>query len=189
MEKMKKISLLLMSILTLSLQSCKDEPKDPIIPNEEELITTLILTLTPQNGGSDILFSFVDLDGKGGDDPIYTEGVLAPNTAYSGTIQLLNELENPVEDITIEVEEEGIDHQFFYLTTVNGMTISYTDVDDNGNPIGIETMVETLDVGQGTLRITLKHEPDKTASGVSDGDMTNAGGESDIEVTFNVNVQ
>ncbi|HBK71516.1 MAG TPA: type 1 periplasmic binding fold superfamily protein, partial [Flavobacteriaceae bacterium] len=35
----------------------------------------------------------------------------------------------------------------------------------------------------------LRHEPNKSASGVSDGDITNAGGETDIEVIFNITVQ
>ena len=37
--------------------------------------------------------------------------------------------------------------------------------------------------------ITLRHEPAKTATGVSGGDITNAGGETDIEVVFDVTVE
>ena len=36
----------------------------------------------------------------------------------------------------------------------------------------------------GTVVVTLRHQPDKTASGVSSGDITYAGGETDIEVSF-----
>ena len=35
----------------------------------------------------------------------------------------------------------------------------------------------------------LRHEPDKSAAGVSSGDITNAGGETDIEVSFNVIIE
>ena len=42
--------------------------------------------------------------------------------------------------------------------------------------------------GNGTITVILRHEPDKDASGVSNGDITNAGGETDIEVVFNVEV-
>ena len=37
--------------------------------------------------------------------------------------------------------------------------------------------------------MTLRHEPAKDASGVAAGDITNAGGETDIEVTFDVTVE
>ena len=35
-----------------------------------------------------------------------------------------------------------------------------------------------------SMTVILRHEPDKAGAGVSDGDITNAGGETDIEVTF-----
>ena len=35
-----------------------------------------------------------------------------------------------------------------------------------------------------TMTVILRHEPNKAGAGVSDGDITNAGGETDIEVTF-----
>jgi hypothetical protein len=37
--------------------------------------------------------------------------------------------------------------------------------------------------------VTLRHEPDKGAAGVSGGDITNAGGDTDIEVTFPVVIE
>jgi hypothetical protein len=39
------------------------------------------------------------------------------------------------------------------------------------------------------LKITLRHEPNKKASGVVGGSITNAGGETDIEVSFDVEVK
>jgi len=54
------------------------------------------------------------------------------------------------------------------------------------------TLANTLTTdaaGSGTITVILRHEPDKGASGVNDGDITNAGGETDIEVTFDVTVQ
>ena len=44
-------------------------------------------------------------------------------------------------------------------------------------------------MGSGTITVTLRHEPNKDAAGVSSGDIANAGGETDIEVTFNVEIQ
>ena len=41
----------------------------------------------------------------------------------------------------------------------------------------------------GTITFTLRHEPNKNAAGVSDGDISNADGETDIEATFDVSIQ
>jgi len=189
---MKKVTLLLVlgCIFSLFITSCKkDEPETPIIPNEEELITSLNFTLTPTGGGTAIVLSFLDLDGDGGDEPTITEGTLAANTTYNGSLDLLNELENPAESITEEIQEEDEEHQFFFQSTVAGLSIAYADMDSNGNPVGLSTTVTTTSANSGTITVVLRHEPDKAASGVSAGDITNAGGETDIEVTFNVEVQ
>ncbi|MCB0763865.1 MAG: type 1 periplasmic binding fold superfamily protein, partial [Flavobacteriales bacterium] len=60
----------------------------------------------------------------------------------------------------------------------------YDDMDANMLPIGLESMWTIGAASNGTVIVTLRHEPDKTATGVSSGDITNAGGETDIEVTF-----
>ncbi len=183
-------SILLIFILSVGLISCNDD--DPIIPNEEELITTIIYTLTPVGvEGDDVVFSFKDLDGDGGTDPVIEEGVLAANTTYTGTIEFLNELETPVEDITEEVIEEGDEHQVFYIKagTYNA-TFDYDendedDLDINGHPIGIKTIVVTGAASTGTLTITLRHEPKKP----NNGTLADAGGETDVQVTFNIVIQ
>lgn len=176
--------------LPLLFNSCKkDENEAPILPNEEELITTLVYTLTPVDGGSSVVFSFQDSDGDGGNTPIIIEGILAANTEYTGALSLLNESVDPISDISAEVLEEGTMHQVFYQTESNlDMLIAYSDTDTNGNPIGLLTTISTANISTGTLKITLRHEPTKTANGVSAGNIENAGGETDIEVTFIVEI-
>jgi hypothetical protein len=193
---MKKINLLLaLGVFSmLFITSCeKDEPEDPIIPNEEEVITTLNFTLTPDGGGTPVVLSFQDLDGDGGNAPTISEGTLDNNTIYNGSLELLNELEDPAEDITLEVAEEELEHQFFYETSfpteLSDVNIAYNDLDEEGNPIGLSTVLTTGEMGSGTITVTLRHEPNKDAAGVSSGDIANAGGETDIEVTFNVEIQ
>ena len=95
----------------------------------------------------------------------------------------------PAENITDEVHDEASDHQFFYQPTTAEVTIAYNDNDGFGNPIGISTNVNTTNSSSGTITITLRHQPDKNGSGVAQGNIQNAGGETDIEVTFNVLVQ
>ena len=171
----------------LFMTACNDD--DPVIPNDEELITTLTYTLSPTGGGADVVLRFSDLDGDGGNPPVITGGTLANNTSYTGALILLNESESPADDITAEIKAEDEDHQFFFAVTGTNLTIEYADQDANGNPIGLSTDVSTGDAAVGTLTITLRHEPDKSANGVADGNIDNAGGETDIEVTFPVEVQ
>lgn len=187
---MKYLSILLPIIVLLALSSCKeDEPKTPIIPNEEEVITTLTYTLIDINSLEVYTFLFQDLDGDGGNPPIIIADTLEAYGAYAGSISILNELETPAGDITAEVEAEGTEHQMFYLSSNDNLTVSYTDMDTDGNPLGIGTQLTCGDPGSGTLTIVLRHEPNKFGEGVSGGDITNAGGETDIEIIFNVVVE
>lgn len=167
--------------------ACDPDDPEPIV--EPEVITTLNYTLTPMGGGTTVTLSFQDLDGDGGTAPTITEGILATNETYTGSLELLNESESPSENITEEIEAEDDEHQFFFATTVSNLSVGYTDQDDNGNPIGLTTTMTTGDAATGTITIILRHQPDKSASGVSSGDISNAGGETDIEVTFPISVQ
>ncbi len=69
------------------------------------------------------------------------------------------------------------------------MDWSYLDNDTKGKPLGLSLHVYTPTAGSGTLIVTLRHQPNKNAAGVDLGDLTNAGGETDVEVTFQVTVQ
>ena len=169
--------------LVLTITACEKE--DPVIPNEEELITTLIYELTPVAGGETITLKFTDLDGEGGNSPVYETSALAANTVYNGSLTLLNELEDPAEDITEEVEEEATEHQFFFMSDATGIEIEFEDEDLDGNPVGIETSLETGTATTGTLTIVLRHEPKKP----NDGTIEDAGGETDIEVTFDIIIE
>lgn len=185
MKNLKLIALLV--IPTLFLTSCNNDDDSNTVPvNEEELITTVTTTLT--GGGQVITLTSRDLDGDGPNAPIVTvSGNLVAGTTYQGSTTFLNELENPTEDITVEVEEEGADHQVFYQLASSLGTVTYdaADVDVDGNPIGLSfTLVAGTSGSTGTLTVTLRHLPNKTASGVAGGDITNAGGNTDAAVTF-----
>ncbi len=168
------------SIMLIS--SCTKEDS-----NDEELITTLTYKLTPVGGGNAVTLSFRDIDGDGGNAPVISASPLKANTVYNGELTILNESESPSDDITAEIKAEDKEHQFFFESSI--LKVEYTDKDANGNPLGLLTKVSTTAPGTGKLKVTLKHEPNKTASGVKDGKISNAGGETDIEVEFNITVQ
>ena len=190
---MKTIKFLtLITSISVFLFSCSSDddgtPPEPV--NEEEVITTLSLTLTPQGGGTAITFTSQDLDADGPNPPNVNVENLAPNTMYMGVVEVLNETETPAEDITEEVAEEDDEHQFFFQVIGGAnITTTYTDADDDGNPIGINFTLMTGDASTGNMVVTLRHLLDKFGAGVSDGNITNAGGDTDVEVTFPITIQ
>ena len=162
-----------------------DDGENPEPVNEEELITTMRVTLVPQGGGDTIVLESKDLDGDGPDAPEISVSDLTADTTYDGSILLLNETETPAEDITEEVAEEDEDHQFFFEGSGSITGVSYSDADGDGNPIGILFEMTTGGAGDASLAITLRHEPKKP----NDGTLADAGGETDIAQTFSVSVQ
>ena len=171
------------SALIFSCSSDDDSTPEPVL--EEEVITTMTITLTA-DGQADVILQTQDLDGDGPNLPVVTvSGDLSENTMYSGSIVLLNETEDPAENITEEIEEEALEHQFFY-TIGNGLDAEadYNDADSDGNPIGLDFVLSTNSVSSGSITFTLRHEPTKPNMGIED-----AGGETDIEATFDIAIQ
>ena len=188
MNKFLRFPTLLLAGLAL-LSACDKD--DPELENQEELITTVRLTFTPAGGGTPVIATWEDLDGDGGNPPEVSPVTLAGNTTYALTVALSDASKSPAANITEEVEEEAEEHQLFFRTTLANMTIAYNDKDGNGRPIGLVNTVTTPTAGSGTLTVILRHEPNKTATGVAAGDPTNAGGETDIETTppFSISVR
>jgi hypothetical protein len=182
----KGIKLLTFVILaTLVFTSCSSDDA-PVIVNEEELITTITVILAPDGGGTATTLLSRDLDGDGPNAPeVSVSGNLTAGTTYNGSIVLLNETVSPAENITIEVEAEDEEHQFFY-TTGGGLDISteYGNFDSNQNPLGTQFTLTTGDASSGTLTFTLRHLPTKPNTGLGD-----AGGETDISVAFDITVE
>ncbi len=162
-------------------------------PGEEELITTLKITLTPSNGGPPLTVQFQDLDGEGGNAPVVDRIVVDAGTDYNGTVEVLNELESPPEEITEEVEEEAEAHQFFFETLggFSSATVEYADKESDyvtntgaDHPVGINfTLSVPANAQNGQLRITLSHFDESPKDGVNPSD------ETDIDVTFDVEVR
>ena len=160
--------------------SCNDDDDTPEPVNEEEVITTMNVYV---DGA--LAMSSTDSDGDGPLEPVVTDGVLAANTTYSVRLEFLNELEDPAEDITEEVEEEDLEHQVFYSAGGDlNVGVEYANFDSDGNPLGTLFTLTTNEAGSGTITITLVHLPMKPNDGLA-----TAGGLTDIEVTFNVSVE
>ena len=179
----KLVSITLFTLLFVACSSDDDAAPEPV--NEEEVITTMIVTLD----GPDqvVTLEYRDLDGPDGPDSaeITVSGALTAGATYAGSIRLLNETEDPAENITEEVEEEDDEHQFFYTSSSDlNVELDYGNFDGNGNPLGTMFILTSDAASSGSLTFTLQHEPTKPNTGLED-----AGGETDIEVSFEVEVQ
>jgi len=183
MKTMKNISFY--ALLSIAMIGCSDDDTAPEVINDEELITTVILTLT-QESGDQVVLTTVDLDGDGPDEPETTVvGNFSQNTQYQGAVQFLNETEDPAEDITEEVIEEAEEHQVFYTISEGlNITTTYVDFDSNDNPLGVNITLETGEASSGSLTVTLRHEPVKPNDGLD-----SAGGETDIATSFDVTIE
>ena len=180
--KFFKYALLASTLIFASCSDDDDNAPDPV--NEEEVITTLTVTL--ESGSDTVVMQYQDLDGDGPDAATVTvSGPLSDNTSYNGSIVLLNETESPAENVTEEIEEEDDEHQFFY-TVGSGLDVDteYANFDGDGNPLGTMFVLNTGIPSSGGLTFTLRHEPNKPNTGLE-----NAGGSTDIEVTFDVTVE
>jgi hypothetical protein len=178
MKNLKLAAVTFLGITTLI--SCNNDD-GPV--NEEEVITTVTTTLT--NGSNVITLKSRDLDGDGPNPPVITvSGNLNSNTVYSGAVTFLNETVTPPDDITVEVKAEGDEHQLFFQAPSAVGTFVYTDADANGKPIGLAFTLTTKSATTGNLLVTLRHLPNKSASGVATGDITNAGGATDAAITY-----
>jgi hypothetical protein len=188
---MKHLKLIPFLVLLFVVAISCDDDDDPVVINESEIITNMTIDLT---GPNVVTLSSVDLDGpEGPNAPVITvDGTLVANSVYTGSIILLDASDpSDIEDITEEVEEEDLEHQFFFCVD-NGLnaTISNENLDSNGNVLGTVFTLTTSGASTGDLTFTLVHDGDKTAS--VDGCDSNAllnNGEIDIAQTFSVEIQ
>jgi hypothetical protein len=184
-----KNNLYLLVMLCLFITACDPESGGE---NDEELITTVTYTLTPVAGGSPVVLTFKDLDGAGGNAPVVTGATLPLNTEYNGEVSFKNESVTPVVDLNPEIIQEGTAHQIFVSVTeglINSILYFYKDQDSKGRPLGLKTSIKTRAIGKGSLAIILRHNPNKEAIGVINGQIANAGGESDVEAIFPIEVK
>ena len=199
--------LLLVSFLT----ACENE--DPQKEDVPELITKATLTFTPEGTGGTVIATATDPDGEGVKD-ITVDGPinLAPNRTYKVTIALVNGLASPTSDdydITKEVRQEGDEHMFFFSWTNdlfsnpagNGNIDNRNDAvnysggtdskDSNNRPLGLTTTWTTASTAaapggvlSGVFRVLLKHQPE-----LKSDTSTSGSGETDLDISFMVNIQ
>ena len=193
-------------VFLLAASACTDT-ENPQEINDNEVITTVMLSFTPQTGGDVLEFRWADPENDG--SPVVDDIVLLDADDYDLRVSFLNELEEPAEDITVEVEAERDQHQVFFTgTAVQGpgtganpdavVTHVYADTDVDGFPVGLDNEVLSQSIGTGTFILTLRHLPPQNGSAVKTGGLAEelaAGGfevlpgDTDAQVSFELTVQ
>lgn len=176
------------------LAGCSED-EAPEIENEEESITRATLNFTPTGGGNPLVFSWVDPDGDGPQQPVVDPIVLAANTEYKLTIELTGPNN---EDITQEIQLEADEHLFFFgwtdelfssptgtgnISSRSG-EVNYDDTDKNNLPLGLSTIWTTAGPATGIFTTILKHQPD-----IKSETSTATDGETDLQIQWNATVQ
>lgn len=181
------VSILLSGVL---FTACKKDKGENIEENEEEVITTMIVKLTPASGGATVEYKFDDADGPGGAAPVKELITLAANKTYKVELLLLNKTVNPVDTVSAEVEEEADAHRFYFEpSTGSNIAVSGLDTDDNGIPVGLNSTWTTTAAATGKLKITLRHYPGNPPGKALADLVTSSKSGSDIEVEFDTKVQ
>ena len=104
--------LFLLSIVAL-LPGCSDVEDHDHDHHDHEVMTTVILTFTAQGSGEVVEARWADPEDDG--SPVIDDIALLDSEDYDLTLSILNELEDPAEDLTPEILEEAAEHQVFFV--------------------------------------------------------------------------
>lgn len=193
MKNLQKLPLYLFGVLAMGFASCESDDPEP--ENDGEVITDVTLNFQELNASGNpigLITSFTASDPEGievGATPTIETISLVRGKTYRMTIEVYNGIED--EDITEEILEEADEHQFFFLGsgfTSNILTIAYDD--PSGELIGLQNIL-TVSSSTGTnntqMQVVLRHDLDKNFPGATNPNFANfvqAGGESDLDITF-----
>lgn len=192
--------------LATVLLGCSDVKDGPGTDSEQELITVVGLSFTPLAGGPAIEARWEDPEGDG--NPVVDDIVL-PEGEHLLSVTFLNGLEDPPEDIGLEVDDEADQHQIFLTgsavegpaTAANPAAIlshAYADEDPDGLPLGRSNDITTLSTGTGELVITLRHLPPEDGAPTKTADLAETvassgfsaiPGDTDVQVGFAITVE
>ncbi len=202
-------------IILLFAGGCSDVGDDHDHDHDHGVVTRVVLHFTPTDGGPTLDFTWSDADDSANPE---IDDILLPDASdhnhhdtaqYTLEVEVFNELEDPVEDVTPEIAELADEHQFFFTgSAVDGPATNspqgaiiehaYADSDADGLPVGLENTITTMDWGTAELVVTLRHLPLEDGQAVKTSELAGdvasdgfdaIGGDNDIQVTFPITVE
>tara|TARA_R110002012_G_scaffold322098_1_gene555458 strand:- start:27939 stop:28559 length:621 start_codon:yes stop_codon:yes gene_type:complete len=196
MNRTNKLYLIAIALVLFAFSSCSSE--DPVPENDGELITDVTLTFQELDESGNAVgdsFDFTASDSEGievGGTPTVETVMLEKGKTYEMTIDVYNSLAE--EDITEEIQAEGDEHQFYFLGSAftSSPFLSYEYNDDGTELIGLKGIVrvqQSPGFNNANIQILLRHALDKNYPGAENPNFqeyAQAGGESDLDITFPV---
>ena len=144
-------------LLSLTLLSCK-KPSNANDENEHEAINKIVLTFS-RSGSTDLIFIAEDPDGDGGLPPSRIDTIrLVPGQSYTTGIKFINIVNGVEKDLTPSVISQGRSHEVFYIPSGVQLTVTKTDRDLSGFPIGVSTTWQAGPAALGSVLIKLMHK-------------------------------
>jgi hypothetical protein len=156
MSLIKEVVLLALVVMVIG-SSCK-KPSNANDENEHEAINKVVLTFS-RPGTANLVFLAEDPDGDGGLPPSRVDTVrLAAGQNYAVAIQFINIVNGVEKDITPAIVAQGRSHEVFYIPTTVQLTVTKTDRDLSGFPIGVNSTWQTGSAAIGTVLVKLMHK-------------------------------
>jgi len=185
-----KILALFLAIAPFISSCSSDDDSSPSVINEEEVITDVTLTFTNATEGT-TTYTFTDPQFR---DENYVAPVITLTSGETYQVEagfFNNSDPSDPEVITEEIEEERNDHFLTYGFTTDEIELTRTDdatsTDSDGIQIGLSTQWVAGNTGSGDVVVSLIHQPTEKNTDPAEGSVT--GGETDVEVTFDLEIQ
>jgi hypothetical protein len=178
----KKISIVLIGFLVV-IAACK-KTANPNSENEHEAINKVEIRFS--RAGTLVQTAVIeDLDGDGGNPPSRIDTIrLAPSQTYTAAVSIKNVVNGVEKDLSSKIAQQGRSHEFFFLPTGVSATITKTDLDALGFPIGFNSNWAVGAAASGSIQFKLMHKPG--IKGPADGPNV---GHSDIDVRLHIILQ
>ncbi|TBN17403.1 hypothetical protein [Hyunsoonleella pacifica] len=191
---MKTIKFYAMTVMAIAmLASCSDDDDTPEVVEEEEAITRIVLTFINQADANDtVVLTWDDTNGdeEVDDNEKTVVGEFTANGTYDAEIGLFNEDEDFLDE-DILADQAGIDAHFFVYASTLDFTSMMRASDDytrtDNNKLGVKTVWTAGAAGTGSISIELHHESPNVDDSTGFG--TAAGDDTDIDISFNAEIQ
>lgn len=169
--------------LFLVAGSCQ-KASDPNDETEHEAINAIDLVFK-QSGTTIATFTAEDPDGDGGNPPSRIDRItLKPGQAYSMETVLRNIVNGTSKVVSSSISSQADHHEFYYIPSGINVSVTKTDKDINGYPVGFSSSWSATTAGTGSVLVKLMHKP--RIKGPNDDPSK---GHSDIEISFPISVQ
>lgn len=149
--------ILLLLGVSAGILSCK-KASNPNDENEHEAINKVELSFS-RPGAAVATFVMEDPDGDGGNPPSRIDTIrLAANQTYTLEVRIKNIVAGKETDLTPSIIAQGKAHELYFLPTGLNLTVTKTDRDAAGYPIGVQSTWAVGAAASGNVMVKLMHK-------------------------------